>query len=97
MLAMAHAALTAIEIPESQLRAAWSRVRKDNWPSTYEEAMADAVWSRLVRMNALHPPASTSAPAANPPATQGQRPAATRHHTAPPSGVQTRFWWQRED
>jgi hypothetical protein len=100
MLAMAHAALTAIEIPESQLRAAWERVRRDNWPATYEEAMADAVLGRLVRMNALHPHAPSCPTATPAPGTQSHRPAAVRHHhhhAAQPSGEQTRFWWQRDD
>lgn len=45
----------AAELPEDQLRAAWSQVRRADWPDTFEEAMADPVRMRLVRMTALHP------------------------------------------
>jgi hypothetical protein len=51
------AALPArVEPTEAELRAAWSRCRRHKWPPTYEAAMADPVLSRLVRLNAKHPP-----------------------------------------
>jgi hypothetical protein len=84
MLAMAHAALTAIEIPESQLRAAWARLHRDTWPATFEGAMADAVLSRLVRLHALHPAAATP-PQAQPEPRHHTRPA-IRPYTSPPPG-----------
>lgn len=45
-------------LPEADLRAAFERSRKDNWPATFEEAMADPTLSRLITLNALHPPRS---------------------------------------
>lgn len=46
-------------LTEEALRSAWllcrSRARCP-WPATFEEAMADATFSRLVRLTALHPP-----------------------------------------
>lgn len=48
----------------ADLHAAWERSRRATWPATYDEAMADATLSRIVRINALHPaPRITPAPA----------------------------------
>lgn len=37
---------------DEQLRAAWLVCKLRTWPATFEEAMADAQYSRLVRLNA---------------------------------------------
>ena len=39
---------------EDALRAAWVRRKRRAWPDTYEEAMTDPLYSRLVRMEAEH-------------------------------------------
>lgn len=42
---------------DQQLRAAWERERGPTWPATFDAAMADAVYSRLIRgaaKRALH-------------------------------------------
>lgn len=44
------------EPTDEEMRQAWTRCKRATWPSTFEEAMADALLSRLVRLNALHPP-----------------------------------------
>lgn len=52
------------EPTEDELRAAWAYCRRSSltrWPATYEEAMADATLSRLVRLNAMHPPRRAAA------------------------------------
>lgn len=38
---------------DEQLRQAWVQARLCSWPATYEETMADAARSRLVRLSAL--------------------------------------------
>lgn len=46
------------EPTEQELRAAWHACRaraRSPWPDTFEEAMADATLSRLVRITAMHP------------------------------------------
>jgi hypothetical protein len=46
------------EPTEQELRAAWHVCRaraRSPWPDTFEQAMADATLSRLVRITALHP------------------------------------------
>lgn len=56
------AALPArVEPTEDELRAAWLRCRRPSWPASYDAAMADPVYSRLVRLNATHPPAAPRA------------------------------------
>lgn len=76
------AAHVRIEPTDAQLRAAWAKVRRANWPATFEAAMEDPVLSRIVRMTALHPaPRPVAAPAApQPVATQTHRHAAPRYH-----------------
>lgn len=49
-------ALARIEPTQQQLRDAWTRLHRSTWPATFEEAMADPLLGRLVRMTALHPP-----------------------------------------
>lgn len=47
------------EPTEQELRNAYAhhRARRPaDWPETFEEAMADATLSRLVRITAMHPP-----------------------------------------
>jgi hypothetical protein len=81
---MNTAAIARIEPTDAQLREAWTRLaRRFAWIGTYDDAMADQVRSKLVRMNALHPPASRSARIDPPtPAPQhAARPAAPRFHT----------------
>jgi hypothetical protein len=43
------------EPTQDELRTAWARCRRHDWPATFEEAMQDALLSRLVRINAMHP------------------------------------------
>lgn len=46
---------------DQQLRAAWERVRGPRWPATFDAAMADPLYSRLVlgaAKRALSPAAS---------------------------------------
>lgn len=50
------------EPSEEELRAAWLHCRRDTWPASFEEAMADALFSRMVRLTALHPPRAHRAP-----------------------------------
>ena len=38
---------------DEQLRQAWTQARRHSWPATYEETMADAARSRLVRLAAM--------------------------------------------
>lgn len=38
---------------DEQLRQAWAQARRQSWPSTFEETMADAARCRLVRLAAL--------------------------------------------
>jgi hypothetical protein len=47
---------TRQELTQEDLRRAWQHCRRDTWPGTYEEAMADPLLSRLVRITAMHPP-----------------------------------------
>lgn len=101
MTVAAPADIARIEVTEADLRAAWSRVHRDNWPATFEQAMQDPVLSRLVRMNALHP--ATLAPIADvappcAPALQAQRsPApARRRIPSPPIGT-SHYWWNERD
>lgn len=44
------------EVEEGLLREAWKSERKSHWPHSFEESMADPVYSRLVWLRALHPP-----------------------------------------
>jgi hypothetical protein len=39
---------------EEALRAAWARRRRHGWPLSYDEAMTDPLYSRLVRIEAEH-------------------------------------------
>jgi hypothetical protein len=69
---------------DEQLRAAWRIYKLPTWPATFEEAMADELLSRLVRLHASHMvhPRRAAAPTPCP------RPAigAQRHFTALPPG-----------
>jgi len=47
---------------EEELRHAWRHCRRPTWPETFEEAMADELLSRLVRLNAMHPPRANRKP-----------------------------------
>lgn len=38
---------------DEQLRQAWAQARRQSWPATFEETMADAARCRLVRLAAL--------------------------------------------
>lgn len=53
-----------------ELRRAWLHCRRGTWPATYDEAMADPLLSRLVRITAMHPPRAVRKAVAGP-----QRPA----------------------
>ena len=61
---MSAAAATARPEPtQEQLRATWERIRRDSWPATFEEAMADRLLAALLRLATLHPaPRSPSPP-----------------------------------
>lgn len=61
-----------------ELRRAWHHCRRATWPATFEEAMADALLSRLLRLNALHPPRSQRKPVETPRQQRGVEPAAHR-------------------
>jgi hypothetical protein len=50
------------EPTDDELRAAWARSRRADWPATFEEVMADALLSRMVRINAMHPPRAQRKP-----------------------------------
>lgn len=58
----------------AELQAAWHHCRgRPNWPATFQEAMADPTFSRLLQLTAKHPPraarsgrVSTPTPAAAP-------------------------------
>jgi hypothetical protein len=46
-----------------ELRSAWQQCvarRRSVWPATFDEAMADPLLSRLVRITALHPPRAST-------------------------------------
>ncbi|MFC5498157.1 hypothetical protein ACFPOE_11475 [Caenimonas terrae] len=46
-----------IDPTEIELRAVWMTVRgRPGWPATFEEAMRDPIQSRLLVLNAKHPP-----------------------------------------
>jgi hypothetical protein len=83
-----------IEPTAEQLQAAWRFRKRDDWPATFEEAMAHPTLSRIVRMFAcnaalmqtVHQRPAVVAPAAPPPlATQPAPPLVTRpwHPPAP--------------
>jgi hypothetical protein len=44
------------EPTDEEMRRAWTRCKRETWPATFEEAMADPTLSRLVRITAMHPP-----------------------------------------
>lgn len=64
--------MSTVEPTEAELRMAWKHCHgRPNWPPTFEEAMADATFSRLLRLTAKHPPRAArsgrvSTPAAAP-------------------------------
>jgi hypothetical protein len=62
------------EPTEQELRLAWRHCWRNTWPASFEEAMADALLSRMVRITALHPPCPRR-PAAVPRSTPIRRPA----------------------
>lgn len=41
---------------QEELLRTWQRCRRPTWPASFGEAMADPLLSRLVRLNAMHPP-----------------------------------------
>lgn len=41
---------------EAELRAAFQHHRRASWPATFEAAMQDPLLSRLIRLQAKHPP-----------------------------------------
>lgn len=43
---------TPLILTEDMLRAAYGRRKRHDWPATFEAAMADAICSRLVRIEA---------------------------------------------
>lgn len=58
-MAIAHANTVARPEPtEAELRTAWQRSRKPGWPATFEDAISDPFYARILRTNALHPPAA---------------------------------------
>jgi hypothetical protein len=63
------------------LRRAWQHCRRASWPDTFEEAMGDALLSRLVRITAMHPPRAIAKAA---PTQQRPRPAYQRPQHWPP-------------
>lgn len=46
--------VTAREHTDAQLRAAWRVYKLSTWPATFEEAMADKLYSRLLHVHATH-------------------------------------------
>jgi hypothetical protein len=46
-------AAPAVDVTEELLRQAFQAARRPNWPGSFEEAMQDAIYSRLVRINAV--------------------------------------------
>lgn len=59
------------EPTEEELRLVYAHCRARRpatWPGTFEEAMADATLSRLVRITALHPPRAMRSPRVSEPA-----------------------------
>lgn len=72
---------------DEQLRAAWLACKRATWPPTFEQAMADATYSRLVRLNAWLLARPRKRPAQM--YAQAQRSAAPAHHhfSAPPGWV----------
>lgn len=89
------------ELTDAQLRAAWEIVRRGTWPATFEEAMEDAVLSRMVRMTAQHPPVHAPAPTPAPrPQPTPQAPARPMPHFQPPPGwvdIKRRASGERDD
>lgn len=61
------AAPARAEPTQEELHATWLTCRRSTWPETFEEAMADPLLSRLVRLTWAHPPR-----------TQAQQPAVRR-------------------
>ena len=43
-------AMSAVVITEEQLRAAWAQRKRATWPSTFEDAMNDPHYSRILRI-----------------------------------------------
>jgi len=52
MTAQAAAPAARSDYTDEQLRTAWSACRRRTWPTTFEDAMADAQCARLVRLQA---------------------------------------------
>jgi hypothetical protein len=75
--------MAAIEPTTEELQRAWAHCCRANrnWPATFEEAMADPVRSRLVRLTAKHPPRAIRTPAAAPPAAPLREQTAWRGHS----------------
>lgn len=78
-------------IPEPVLREAWKRRKRAMWPTDFESSMADALYARLVLIEALHGEArrvESIVTSCNP------LPAAPRA-ALPAEG--RRYWWQDRD
>jgi hypothetical protein len=54
MTARARQRVASCDYSDEQLRAAWCVCKLPTWPASFEEAMADQLYSRLVRLNAGH-------------------------------------------
>lgn len=77
-----NAPAATAEYTDEQLRLAWRVCKLRTWPATFEEAMEDATYSRLVRLHAWHiahpskkrQPAAAAPGAAHCPAAPAPRP-----------------------
>lgn len=88
MTAQAAAPATTCDYSDEQLRAAWRRYKLRSWPATFEEAMADPVCSRLVRLHAAHiaHPSTTPGAIPGPTVAPGAAPTPRPRFAAPPPG-----------
>lgn len=62
VLAAACRASSTVVPDEQMLRAAWARRRRSDWPATFEDAMADTFYARLVICEIKHPTPVPAAP-----------------------------------
>lgn len=46
--------MSQAEITDERLQEAWQARRRHDWPPTFDEAMANPVYARLVRLQAEH-------------------------------------------
>lgn len=56
-------AIATFDPTREQLLEAWRQRRRDDWPVSFEAAMQDPLYARLVRTHALHSPPSRQRPA----------------------------------